>query len=213
MRLRDVLFLLLVPILSSVSFAQDTNFSTGPQYLITSDSPMLLHPISTPSLTLGAAQPATSNAAAETTTLMQEAPVPSGVTSQTYFSNVYWGDHTASEIESRRISTPTLSLSETAVNASATASETEMAPTNSTALPAAPVQSATSVIEISSAEFPRPLPASIFDAGVTGMTNAQSLRERGFGIPLGEVAAYWKSHKPNAARIFTNRDIQRMHGG
>lgn len=211
MHLRNVVFLLLI--LSVVSFAQDTNFSTGPQYLITSNSPMLLHPISTPSLALGGAQPTTSNAAAETATLMQEAPVPSGITSQTFFGNVYWGDHTVSEIESRRITTPTLSLSETAVNVGATATESEMAPTNSTSLAAAPVQSASSVIEISSAELPRALPASIFDAGVTGMTDAQSLQERGFGVPLGEVAAYWKTHKPSAIRVFTNRDLQRMNGG
>jgi len=210
MRLRDVLFLFLI--LSGVSFAQDTNFSTGPQYLITSDS-MFRHPISTPSLSLGAAQNTT--IAAETTALAQEASVPPAVTSQIFFADVYWGDHTVSDIESRRIVTPSLSLSETAANAGTTTTETEAAPSTPSLLPNVPTPSAetSSVIEISSAELPRALPASIFDAGVTGMADAQSLRERGFGVPLGEVAAYWKSHKPSAARVFTNRDIQRMHGG
>ncbi|HEY6769305.1 MAG TPA: hypothetical protein VI386_31555 [Candidatus Sulfotelmatobacter sp.] len=34
------------------SFAQDTNFPVGPQYLITNDSPLFARPIATPSLSL-----------------------------------------------------------------------------------------------------------------------------------------------------------------
>jgi len=68
----------------------------------------------------------------------------------------------------------------------------------------------TSVVEITSAEPPRSLPASIVDSGVTGITDAQSLRERGFGVPLGDTAAFWKSHKPRAPRVYTNVDVQRL---
>jgi len=67
-----------------------------------------------------------------------------------------------------------------------------------------------SVVEITSAEPPRNLPASIIDVGVTGITDAQSLRERGFGVPLGDSAAFWKTHKPRAPRVYTNADIQRL---
>jgi hypothetical protein len=67
----------------------------------------------------------------------------------------------------------------------------------------------TSVVEISSAEPPRELPASITDAGVTGMTDPQSLRMRGYGVPLGENATFWKTHKPHAPRVYTNADVQR----
>jgi len=68
----------------------------------------------------------------------------------------------------------------------------------------------TSVVEITSAEPPRSLPASIVDSGVTGITDAQSLRERGFGVPLGDTAAFWKAHKPRAPRVYTNADVQRL---
>jgi len=68
------------------------------------------------------------------------------------------------------------------------------------------------VIEISSTAPLRNLPASILDTGVTGLTNAQSLRERGYGISLGDAASYWKTHKPHVPRVFTNRDVERLHG-
>jgi hypothetical protein len=67
------------------------------------------------------------------------------------------------------------------------------------------------VIEISSAEPPRPLPPSIFETGVTGLTTIQSLRERGYGVPLGETAQFYKTHKPHARRVYTNADVQRLH--
>ena len=56
----------LLPLLALVgfSFAQDTNFSAGPQYLVTTGSPMLLRPIVTPSLSLGETQPVAASAIA-----------------------------------------------------------------------------------------------------------------------------------------------------
>jgi hypothetical protein len=68
----------------------------------------------------------------------------------------------------------------------------------------------TSVVEITSAELPRSLPSSISDVGVTGMTDLPSLRMRGYGVPLGDNAAFWKTHKPHAPRVYTNADIQRL---
>lgn len=67
------------------------------------------------------------------------------------------------------------------------------------------------VIEISSAEPPRELPASILDNGVTGVTDVQSLRERGYGVSIGDTASFWKARKPHAPRVYTNADIQRLH--
>src|ERR1700758_3746510 len=55
MRLRNILVVL--PLLVVVSFAQETNFSVGPQYLITNGSPISLRPIATPTLSLGETQP------------------------------------------------------------------------------------------------------------------------------------------------------------
>ncbi|MFZ1140503.1 MAG: hypothetical protein WAN76_15075 [Candidatus Sulfotelmatobacter sp.] len=69
-----------------------------------------------------------------------------------------------------------------------------------------------SVVELTSAEPPRELPASIVDVGVAGITNAQSLREQGYGVPLGDTASFWKAHKPHAPRVYTNADVERLHG-
>ena len=70
-----------------------------------------------------------------------------------------------------------------------------------------------SVVEITSTELPRSLPASIVDVGVVGFTDATSLRERGYGVTVGETAAFWKTRKAPATRLYTNRDIERLHGG
>ena len=43
---------LLVILAAGVGFAQDTNFASGPQYLMTSGSPMWARPISTPTMSL-----------------------------------------------------------------------------------------------------------------------------------------------------------------
>jgi hypothetical protein len=69
-----------------------------------------------------------------------------------------------------------------------------------------------SVVEIVDTEPPRELPASIVDAGVAGIVNAQSLSELGYGLPLGDTASYWKSHRPRAPRVYTNADIARLPG-
>jgi hypothetical protein len=42
------------------------------------------------------------------------------------------------------------------------------------------------------------------------MTDASSLRERGYGITLGEVAAFWKAHKSQATHVYTESDLQRL---
>lgn len=69
-----------------------------------------------------------------------------------------------------------------------------------------------SVIELTSTEPARELPTSIIDPGVAGITNAQSLREQGYGAPLGDTASFWKAHKPHAPRVYTNADVERLHG-
>lgn len=70
---------------------------------------------------------------------------------------------------------------------------------------------AVSEIELTSTQPSQPLPPSILDTGVTGMTNAQSLRFWGFGSPLGDTASFWKAHSPHASRRYTNADVQRLH--
>ena len=69
-----------------------------------------------------------------------------------------------------------------------------------------------SVVELVSPDSSPELPQSITDAGVTRMVDVQSLREWGYGVTLGETASFWKSHKPHAPRVYTNADVDRLHG-
>jgi hypothetical protein len=32
-------------------------------------------------------------------------------------------------------------------------------------------------------------------------------------VTLGESASFWKSHKLHASRVYTNADVERLHGG
>ena len=68
-----------------------------------------------------------------------------------------------------------------------------------------------SVVELTSTELPRELPASITDVGVIGMTTAEALRERGYGVPMGYAASFWKARTPHAKHVYTNADIERVH--
>jgi hypothetical protein len=207
MRLAPFFCLLLV--LAGTAIAQDTNFPVGPQYLITTSSSMMLHPIATPSLSLGEALPPPPVVNAVETSSYET--VPASAPSETFLGGVYWGEHKPSEIIGRRLDTPSMTAGETAWYMNAVANQTPVPPkaTETTAETA----TGSGLIEITSAEMPPALPAGFIDVGVTGMTDAESLRERGFGQPLGDSAAYWKTHKPHAVRTFTNRDIQRLHGG
>ncbi|HWZ78616.1 MAG TPA: hypothetical protein VNX87_18870 [Candidatus Sulfotelmatobacter sp.] len=197
----------LLPLLALVgfSFAQETNFSVGPQYLVTTDSPMLLRPIATPSLSLGETQPVAVSPGTNETTAEQTAP-SSASPSDSFLSDVYWGEHQSTEIMGRRLETPSMAPSDTAWYMNSVASQSVSALTTVSA-EATEVSSGSSVIQLSGAQLPSNLPSSILDVGVTGTSNAQSLLARGYGLPLGDVAAYWKSHKRSTPRVFTNSDV------
>lgn len=68
---------ILLVVLAGISFAQSTNFSVGPQYLITTESTLLLRPIATPSMSLNPTLPSIPS-------LPQIGPV---VTDQSYIPN------------------------------------------------------------------------------------------------------------------------------
>jgi len=157
-------------VLAGLSLAQDTNFSTGPQYLNTFGSSMFLRSIATPSLSLGEAPPVVTNATTETvesvTTPVASSSTATDLQNQPDLFSIYYG---APEVEQE-----------------------------------------SHVIEINAAEPPAGLPSSILDVGVTGMTDPQSLRERGFGMGLAEAAKYWKTHKARAKRVYTNADLERL---
>lgn len=184
--MRFIRLLYLLPLLCGICIAQsqdndqnkDTNFAVGPQYLVTSGSPMFLRAIATPSLNLGSAPAAAAGNASEPSTGAETAPGPAGQSSSSSLLDIYYG-------------APTQTSSEMTGQASG----------------------GTSDIEVSSAKVPASLPASIVNVGVTEMLDPHSLRARDYGMDVGEVAAYWKSHKLHASRVYTNADIERLHRG
>ena len=203
MRLHCVMLSLLV--LSGISFAQDTNFLVGPQYLAATGNPMLLRPIATPSLSLsGGGLAGTSEVPTPA-----EPPAFAPLETVVYLDNVYWGEHKPAEVVARRVETPSLSPDQTAWYMNFGASQLTSPPPSPT--PETSESAAgSSVIELTGSPMPNNLPASILDVGVTGKTNPLVLQER--GESLGDVAAYWKSHRRTAARVFTNLDVTRLRG-
>jgi hypothetical protein len=159
-----ILFCLLLALME-ISAAQETNFPVGPQYLMSSGSPLFAQPIATPTLSLETPLPAIPSLPEVGPVVVDQPFIPNPeLQHQADLFPIYYGY-------------PMLG-----------------------------------VVELSSAEPPRELPASIVDPGVTGITNAQSLRESGYGAPLGDVGAYWKIHRPHAPRVYTNADVERLHG-
>jgi hypothetical protein len=193
----------LVPllILAGISFAQDTNFPVGPQYLVTGN-PMLLQPIATPSLSLSGETFAGTSEVPRPVEIPAFAPIETVV----YLDNVYWGEHDQAEVVARRMEPPSMTPDQTQWYMNAVASQ---------ALPEAQQSTETAafigpnVIELTGGPLPTNLPPSLTDVGVTGMTDSQSLLQRGYGLSLGEVAAYWKAHKRQAPRVFTNENLHR----
>jgi len=129
----------------------------------------------------------------------------------------------------RPISTPTMSLTDPPLEVGASnatgvliagAENQTVSPPSSDALYKADLfpifygEPTASTIEISFLSEPSANESpAIFDTGVWQMTTAQALRERGYGISLVEGAAYGKAHTRHANRLYTNADIDRLHGG
>jgi hypothetical protein len=204
MRLR--LFFLVV-VLAGMSFAQDTNFSAGPQYLITNGSPLLLQPIATPSLSFGSglSDPYVSSTELAPSHILS--PVAETATN-VYLGEVLWGVHPPDMIVARRMETPSVSADQIATYTYSPTSEAS----NTLPVPLkVPIESVSppSVIELASSTIPENLPPSIVNAGVTGTADVQSLLNRGYGVSLGDFARSIKSRKRPAARVLTNEDLQR----
>jgi len=163
MRLASFCFLLFV--LGGISAAQDMNFAVGPQYLMTSGSPLFAQPIATPTLSLDAPLPSLPSLPEVGPPVADQPFVPNPEIQGPDLLPIYYG------------------------------------------------YPMPSVVELTSTEAASEVPQSIINAGVVGMTNVQSLRERGYGVTLGESALFWKSHKLPASRLYTNADVERLHGG
>jgi hypothetical protein len=193
---------LTVFVLLGISFAQDTNFPVGPQYLVTNGNPMLLSPIATPSLSLGEGTLAGTSEVPHTVESTSFAPIETVV----YLNNVYWGKHPPEEVVARRLDPPVMTPDQTQWYMNFVASQ---AVPGSAVLNTESVETVatTSVIELAGGPIPASLPASILDTGVTGNADSQALLQRRYGISLGETAAYWKAKKRHAPRVFTNEDL------
>ena len=202
MRLSLVLFFL--P-LAGFSFAQDTTFAQGPQYLIVNASPMFMRPIATPTLSFSSS---TSDAYNGSELAPSQVASPTTAPSNEFRNEVYWGERNSNAFMQPRISTPILTAEQTAYYTYATANGVAAAlsapPVVTLELPAG-----SRVIEITSAQMPANLPPSIFDPGVSGTADPQSLRDRGYGVSLGEFAAQLRAHKRTATRVFTNEDLHK----
>lgn len=168
----------LAVIFPGVSSAQDTNFATGPQYLANYGSPLFLHSLTTPTLSLDSPPQIVTPEEQSGGSAMNAF---GGFRNLAAINRVYWG-------------VPTISAEETV-----------------TVVPE-PRETA-SEVELTSEAPPQPIPTSITDVGTIGLTSAQTLSEQGYGIPLGQAAAYWKANKPKAVHTFTNADVARLHGG
>ena len=199
--MRFQVFLLLALLsLVGISVAQNTNFSQGPQFLITDSTPFL-YTISTPTLSLEAVFPPARD------TAFSQRPQ--------YLAT---GDATFSH----SISTPTVSLD---APLPSVPSLPEVGPPvtdqsyvanpdlrhEANLFPIYYGYPMVSVVELTGAEPSKPLPASITGVGYTVILNPQNLRELGYGVTVGEAASYWKAHKPGVNHVYTNADIERLH--
>ena len=199
--MRFQVFLQLVVLsLIGISSAQDTNFSQGPQYLITGSN-TFLSPISTPTLSLGA---------------------PLSPIRDTDFSQGPQYLATGDATFLHPISTPIVSL-EAPLPPIPSLPEVGPTVTEQSYVSNPDLQHVAnlypiyygypmiSVVELTGAEPSQPLPASIAGVGYTVIADPQTLRERGYGVTVGEAASYWKAHKPRATHVYTNADIERLH--
>jgi hypothetical protein len=57
------------------------------------------------------------------------------------------------------------------------------------------------------------LQSSIPDVGVWQATSSERLTNLGYGLTLGQAATLQKSHLRRATRMYTNVDVDRLHGG
>jgi hypothetical protein len=153
-------------LLAAVSIAQDTNFSQGPQYLITG-STMFLHSIATPSISLQTPPESPyiintdGSASTDLVAAHPDTPNPD-------LQPIYWGEpKTAASV---------------------------------------------SEIVITSPGLPPNLPSSILDSGVTAVAGPQFSGDAASDVSLGQAATFWKNHSAPVARVYTETDVQRLHG-
>src|SRR5258708_17688790 len=94
-----VSFFCFVLVLTTISAAQETNFAVGPQYLMTSGSPLFARSIATPSLSLGEATVSTGGASSAASPGDGVIATTPGLQGQAAFCPIYYGVPRVSVIE------------------------------------------------------------------------------------------------------------------
>lgn len=195
----QVFLLLALFSLIGISVAQDTNFSQGPQYLITGSNAFVT-PISTPIISLEALPP-------NRDTSFSQGPQYLATGDATFSHSI------STPIRSLDASLPPIqSLPE--IGPTVTDQSYVSNPDLRHVANLYPIYYGypmISVVELTGAEPAQPLPASITGVGYAVIADPQTLRERGYGVTVGEAASYWKAHKPRANHVYTNADIERLH--
>ena len=155
---------LLLLAFATSGFAQSTNFSSGPQYLVTSDNnPMFLRSIATPSLNLGG------QTLAGTTDVQVPVVLPALAPTETvvYLHDVYWGEHSPDQSFVPQLAPPTMTADQTAwymnyVANQPTAGSEALNPEPGESAPLSGSTGQSSVIELSGGTVPANLPASLW---------------------------------------------------
>jgi hypothetical protein len=86
-------------VLVGICAAQETNFAVGPQYLMTSGSPLFARPIATPSLSLGESRATTIGGTSETNAGNEAVATTPGLQGQSDLLSIYYGVPQVSVIE------------------------------------------------------------------------------------------------------------------
>jgi hypothetical protein len=159
----------------ATAFAQDTKFSSGPQYLTNGASSTYARPISTPTLSL--LSPPLQVGASDATGVLTPGAVDESVSPPRAVAlpkidlfPIFYGDARAS-------------------NSRDSSSEASSGYSSVT-----------------------PQPSNILGTGFMQETTT-ALRERGYGVPLGEAAALNRTNARHASRVYTNADIDRLRDG
>jgi hypothetical protein len=69
------------------------------------------------------------------------------------------------------------------------------------------------VAEFVPVEPAAPPASGSFNVGVSAIANPSGLRDQGYGVSLAQAAAYWRLHKTQVVRTYTNADTARLPGG
>lgn len=78
--------------------------------------------------------------------------------------------------------------------------------------PPGAVEVPTQPVQAASAPASNNLPSGYVDVGVSTFATPNWLNGHDYGMSVAQAAQYWKAKRLHAARVYTNKDIERMNG-